>query len=124
MTHLSPNPNPATSSEPRGTKQHNWLLAIAVVSLAAFPLFFVRGGAYEGADDRAEGAIKELNKSYEPWFQPVLKPVSGEVETFLFATQAALGAGTIGYVIGLYKGRTKERNAIDRSSVEPVEPAP
>lgn len=100
------------SKRPSSTqKQYNWLLLVAVVGLAAFPLFFVRGGAYEGADDRAEGAIKEINASYTPWFDPVLKPASGEVETFLFATQAALGAGTIGYIIGLYKGRTQQQRS-------------
>jgi cobalt/nickel transport protein len=124
MTNQSQNPDPNKDSAPPVSKQsiakqYNWLLTIAVVSLAAYPLFFVRGGAFEGADDRAETGIKEIDSSYKPWFQPVLKPASGEVETFLFAAQAALGAGTIGYVIGLYKGRTQERNAHSKKSCPP-----
>jgi cobalt/nickel transport protein len=31
----------------------------------------------------------------------------GEVESLLFAVQAAAGAGMIGYVVGLYKGRSE-----------------
>jgi cobalt/nickel transport protein len=35
---------------------------------------------------------------------------SGEVESLLFVSQAAMGAGVIGYVIGLYKGRQQGKN--------------
>jgi cobalt/nickel transport protein len=97
-------------------KPYNWLIAIAVVSLALFPILFVQG-KYEGADDRSSSAIQELDKDYKPWFKPLLEPASGEIETFLFASQAALGAGTIGYVIGLYKGRSQRQDSnSDRSS--------
>ena len=41
------------------SKQHNWLLAIAVILLAVFPLAFVRG-AYTGSDTQGEAAITEL----------------------------------------------------------------
>jgi cobalt/nickel transport protein len=92
-------------------KQHNWLIAIAVLSLAFFPIFFIKG-EYQGADDRSEAAIKSANADYHPWFEPILKPASGEIETFLFATQAALGAGTIGYIIGLYKGRSQGQSQV------------
>jgi cobalt/nickel transport protein len=87
-------------------KQYNWLIAIVVLILAFFPIFFIKG-EYQGADDRAEAAIKSSNANYHPWFEPILKPASGEIENFLFATQAGLGAGTIGYIIGLYKGRSQ-----------------
>jgi cobalt/nickel transport protein len=98
--------NSKNQPDQQHSQQHNWLIAIAVLSLAFFPIFFIKG-EYQGADDRAEEAIKSANADYHPWFEPILKPASGEIETFLFATQAALGAGTIGYIIGLYKGRSQ-----------------
>ncbi|MBE9182271.1 energy-coupling factor ABC transporter substrate-binding protein [Oculatella sp. LEGE 06141] len=90
----------------RSLATQNWLLAIAVLAIAVFPLVFVRG-EYAGADGEAEEAIGELAPNYEPWFNHFFEPPSGEVESLLFSSQAALGAGVIGYVIGLYRGRTK-----------------
>lgn len=85
-------------------KYQNWLLTIAVVGLAIFPLVFVRG-EFTGSDGQAEAAIGDIQPDYQPWFQPFFEPPSGEVESLLFASQAALGAGIMGYVIGLYRGR-------------------
>ncbi|MBD2019994.1 energy-coupling factor ABC transporter substrate-binding protein [Leptolyngbya sp. FACHB-36] len=90
------------------SSKQNWLLAIAVIALAVVPLVVVRG-EFSGADAQAEEAIKELNPSYEPWFNHFFEPPSGEVESLLFASQAALGAGVIGYVIGLYRGRSEKK---------------
>lgn len=84
---------------------NNWLLVFGVVVLAVVPLFIARGSEFSGADGEAEAAIQEVQPNYKPWFEPLLEPPSGEVESLLFALQAALGAGTIGYVIGLYRGR-------------------
>lgn len=86
----------------------NWLLVVAVVTLAAGPLIFVHGGKFAGSDDQAEKAISEVHPGYKRWFKPVFEPPSDEVESLLFASQAALGAGVIGYAIGLYKGRSQQ----------------
>ncbi|GFE69736.1 energy-coupling factor ABC transporter substrate-binding protein [Chroococcus sp. FPU101] len=86
--------------------RQNWLLVIAVITLAVIPLVFVRG-EYGGSDGQAEAAIQDLYPTYKPWFQPFFEPASSEIESLLFASQAALGAGIIGYVIGLYKGRSQ-----------------
>ncbi len=88
--------------------RQNWYLAIAVMSLAVIPLIFVRG-EYGGADGQAEEAIAEIQPTYEPWFQPFFEPPSGEIESLLFSSQAAIGAGIIGYAIGLYKGRNQKK---------------
>lgn len=87
--------------------RQNWYIAIAVIALAITPLIFVRG-KYEGADGQAESAIAEISPTYEPWFQPLFEPASGEIESLLFASQAAIGAGVIGYVIGLSQGRNQK----------------
>ncbi|VEP11443.1 Cobalt transport protein CbiN [Hyella patelloides LEGE 07179] len=94
-------------NKPSLTRQ-NWYLAIAVVTLTVIPLIFVRG-EYGGADGQAEEVISEVNPSYEPWFEPLLEPPSGEIESLLFSSQAAIGAGVIGYAIGLYKGRNQNK---------------
>ena len=44
--------------------------------------------------------VQELNPGYQPWFEPILEPASGEVESLLFALQAAVGAGIVGFVLG------------------------
>ena len=88
--------------------QQNWLLAIAVIALAVIPLIFVKG-EYGGADGQAEEVIAEIQPTYEPWFQPFFEPPSGEIESLLFSSQAAIGAGVIGYAIGLYKGRNQKK---------------
>lgn len=90
---------------PRKPNQHNGLLVAAVVALVAFPVLFVRG-AYTGSDGQGTEAITSLQPSYKPWFQPVVQLPSKEIESLLFASQAALGAGVVGFVIGLYRGRS------------------
>ncbi|MEG4809258.1 energy-coupling factor ABC transporter substrate-binding protein [Microcoleus sp. F8-D3] len=101
----------------QATSQQNWMLVIAVIALAVIPLVFVRG-EYGGADGEAQKAIAEIQPDYQPWFNHFFEPASGEIESLLFATQAALGAGVIGYAIGLYKGRTESHKSDDESPSE------
>jgi cobalt/nickel transport protein len=93
----------------QSSQRSNGLIILAVIALAILPLIFVKG-EYGGADGEAEAAIGEIQPNYQPWFQPVLELPSGEVESLLFVSQAAMGAGVIGYVIGLYKGRQQGKN--------------
>ncbi|MEB3882409.1 energy-coupling factor ABC transporter substrate-binding protein [Lyngbya sp. CCY1209] len=93
----------------KSSKNGNGLMILAVIVLAVLPLIFVRG-EYGGADGEAEQAIAEIRPDYQPWFEPVLELPSGEVESLLFVSQAAIGAGIVGYVIGLYKGRKERKN--------------
>lgn len=84
----------------------NWWLAIAVVALALLPLLGIKGD-YTGADSQAQERIINEHPHYQPWFQSLFKPSSPEVESFLFATQAAIGAGIVGYGIGFYRGKSQ-----------------
>ena len=65
---------------------------------------------FEGADDQAEGIIEEINPDFEPWAEPLWEPPSGEVESLLFSVQVAIGAGAIGYILGMFKERKKLAN--------------
>ncbi|MFI9115892.1 energy-coupling factor ABC transporter substrate-binding protein [Streptomyces venezuelae] len=87
----------------------NTLLLLVVAALAVLPLALGLGDHKEepftGADAEAETAITELQPEYEPWFSPLYEPPSGEIESALFALQAALGAGVLAYYFGLRRGR-------------------
>lgn len=87
----------------------NWLLLLGVVVLAVAPLVLIKGADFSGADGQAEEAIKEIQPEYKPWFNSLIELPGGEVESLLFSVQAAAGAGVIGYVIGLYKGRSQHQ---------------
>lgn len=85
----------------------NIILILLVVALTIIPFFIVKDAEFGGADGAAEEAITEIKADYEPWFSPIFEPASGEIESLLFALQAATGAGIIGYGIGYFKGRKK-----------------
>lgn len=87
----------------------NLLLLSIVVLLAIIPLFIQKNAEFGGADGEAEAAISEINKEYEPWFEAIWEPPSGEIESLLFVLQAAIGAGFIGYFIGFTRGRHKRQ---------------
>ena len=79
--------------------QKNLILIVLVVLLAALPLWLLPNAEFGGADGQAEEAILELQPDYEPWFEPILEPASGEVESLLFALQAASGAVAINTLV-------------------------
>jgi cobalt/nickel transport protein len=62
---------------------------------------------FGGADERAQQAIGDIAPGYEPWFAPVFEPASGEIASLLFALQAAIGAGVIGFWLGLSVARDR-----------------
>jgi cobalt/nickel transport protein len=86
-------------------KNQNVMLLILVVLLAAVPLMMNTDGKFSGADDQFVEMVKDIHPDYEPWFKNIWEPPSGEVESFLFAVQAGLGAGFLGYFFGYYQGR-------------------
>ncbi len=61
--------------------------------------------AWGGADGEAAGIIEA--SGYEPWIEPFWEPPSGEIESLLFALQAAIGAIVIGYIFGYWQGSRK-----------------
>jgi cobalt/nickel transport protein len=83
----------------------NILLILIVVFIGVIPILTMKNAEFEGADGQAEEIITELNTNYEPWFNSIWEPPSGEVESLLFSLQAALGAGFIGFFIGYAYGK-------------------
>lgn len=103
-------------------KQNGWIL-VAVVFLTVLPLWLVPrlgigtdnapdgqpGEIFRGSDDKAQKAIGDLAPDYKPWFAPLMEPASSEIASLLFALQAAIGAGFIGYWLGCATTRDKLR---------------
>lgn len=85
----------------------NVLLAAAVIGISIIPFFTAKGADFGGADGKAEIAVTEIDKDYVQWFSPLFQPKSKEIESLLFALQAAAGAGIIGYGLGYMHGRRK-----------------
>lgn len=108
------------------------LLALAAVVFAVALLVGTRsGGEFGGTDAAASEQIEESNKNYEPWFTPLWEQPGGEVESGLFALQAAIGAGILGFVLGTFRERRKRStqttpNAADspQNADRSPEPAP
>ena len=91
----------------KGLYKQNIILIMLIIAIIITPLILKKGSEFEGADGEAEGVIEEINPDYEPWLEPFWEPPSGEIESLLFSLQVAIGAGAIGYVFGLLRGRRK-----------------
>lgn len=96
-------------------KKLDWLLlggAIALIVLALLATTRPKPGAelFAGADGLAEKAITEIAPTYKPWSKPLWEPPSAEIESLLFALQAAIGAGVIGFFLGK-KSAQKQRES-------------
>lgn len=85
--------------------KNNFIMLLIAVALIVTPLVLKPGAEYGGSDGQAEDAITEISPDYKPWFSSLYEPPSGEIESLLFATQAALGAGIIGYYLGSRKAK-------------------
>lgn len=83
------------------------LVAAAVVVVGA--LLAARGqdasAEFTGTDAQATGHVEDTG--YVPWIQPLLQPGSAEVESGLFALQAAAGGLVLGFVLGTLRERRR-----------------
>lgn len=96
------------------TSSDRWLLAGAV-ALAMLPLFLGFSGqdVFSGSDGQAQSLVETLRPDYQPWAAPLWEPPSSEVASGLFALQAALGAGVLGYCLGRRDRRRRDDGVAD-----------
>lgn len=87
------------------TKRANAVLLAAAALIVAAPMLLGLPGEYGGSDAQAQAAIEE--SGYQPWFEPLWSPPSGEIESMIFALQAAAGAGLLGFLLGRARRRDK-----------------
>ena len=88
-------------------------IVVAALIIVFAALFLVQNAgiqaageeAWEGADGEAADLIEA--SGYEPWIEPFWEPPSGEIESLLFALQAAIGAIIIGYTFGYWRASRK-----------------
>jgi len=92
------------------------LLAIlAVLGFCALFLYtssIMNEAEFAGSDTVGSSLIAELTGKAQEEFQPVIGqwvPPSGEIESALFALQAAIGGIMVGWVFGYWKGQQKKR---------------
>lgn len=83
----------------------NGILLLIAAAIVVLPLVVKGSAEFSGSDGQAQGVIDEAG--YKPWFEPLWEPPSGEIESLLFSLQAALGAGLLGYYVGLRRGRSE-----------------
>lgn len=83
-------------------------IAIAIIAILAYGN--ANGFEFGGSDDAGSSAIADNNGgSYDPWTDGIWGDyeLPDEVESFLFALQAAIGAVIIGYFIGVQRAKKK-----------------
>ena len=96
------------------TRGRSLLLLLAAAAIVAAPMV-IPGieGSFSGTDDVASAAIEAARPGFTRWTAPFWEPPSKEVESTIFALQAAFGAGILGYVLGRRHG-SRRRDTDDR----------
>lgn len=84
------------------------LLAVALIVGSVWIGSRQEGAEFAGADGQAMEAVATLNPHYQPWVGFIWEPPP-EIASGLFALQAALGAGILGYYLGFRRGRAQRR---------------
>ncbi|HJJ82295.1 MAG: energy-coupling factor ABC transporter substrate-binding protein [Methanocorpusculum sp.] len=79
---------------------------VVILALVVGSLAFAGDAEWGGADGNAAGLIDETG--YTPWYESALwSPPSGEIESLIFALQAAFGAGISCLIFGYWAGQRK-----------------
>lgn len=99
-------------------------LLSAIVAIFCFSIWVNRNtdpeDSFVGTDSAATEHIEASNPGYAPWFNSIFTPGSSEIESGLFAVQAAIGAGILGFAVGAlwqrHRGSHPPRATVDAYS--------
>lgn len=100
--------------------QNYTLEILTAVSIIGFCLLFLytsstmQGAEFAGSDNVGSGLVAELSGKDVESFSPLIpqwEPPSGEIESCLFALQAALGGIFVGGVFGYWLGQARTGKA-------------
>jgi len=102
-------------------KHRNIILLILVVIIAVAPMVMYSGlgdeeGFFTGTDDVASEIVEQ--SGYEPNPITLWEPPSAEIESLLFAVQAAIGGIILGYFLGFWKGQANCKNKREEDDEE------
>jgi len=107
----------------KSEKSIPWVLIlniIAIIFLMIYPLTTIKNSEFNGTDAVASEAVTKLAPDFETgWITNWWTPPSSEVESLLFALQAAAGGILIGYFFGFMRGRRKGREENESESQNP-----
>jgi cobalt/nickel transport protein len=93
------------------------LETLTLIAIIVFSVIFLytsstmSGAEFAGSDNAGSGLIAELSGRPLEYFQPLIpqwEPPSGEIESCLFALQAAVGGVLVGGVFGFWMGSQKK----------------
>ena len=94
----------------------NTVLILLVLALVVVPLVINKAPEFTGSDDQGKDLIGQIDKNYQPWYTSLWEPPGAEMQSLLFAVQAAVGSGFIGYYFGYMRGKKKRKNELERQS--------
>jgi cobalt/nickel transport protein len=93
-----------------------WMEILAVLAIVGFCALFLYTSSimtdaeFAGSDTVGSSQIAQMTGKTEGDYQPLIwqwVPPSGEIESALFAIQAAIGGIFVGWVFGYWKGQKK-----------------
>lgn len=90
---------------------------LAIIAITGFCALFLytssvmTGAEFAGSDTKGSSLVAEITGKSVEEFQPLIGqwvPPSGEIESALFALQAAIGGIFVGWVFGYWKGQKSQ----------------
>ena len=89
-------------------KRRTAIMMLIIICLVSFPLVFQSKNVSRPPSDD-QGSEWILSTGYTPWVNPLWEPPNSDIESGLFALEAAVGAGIMGYVFGIWHTEEKMR---------------